>query len=147
MARIAASTWRNDVKITIDRSLLEQALDALERERPYLGPMPSKTSAAIDALREALAQPQQELVAWMHAWNDGEKIPLLHNDPSKLDPPESVRPHVYGDTSQPARNPLTDEQKAYFVNEIVQLGTQFVTPLFAVVEAIEAAAHGIKDES
>lgn len=44
---------------------------------------------------------------------------------------------------QPAQQkPLTDEQKAYFVNEIVQLGTGFVTPLFAIVEAIEKAARG-----
>jgi hypothetical protein len=33
---------------------------------------------------------------------------------------------------------LTDEQKAYFVQEIVELGTDFVSPLFAIVEAIEA---------
>jgi hypothetical protein len=44
--------------------------------------------------------------------------------------------------AQPAM-PLTDEQKAYFVNEICALGTGFVTPLFAIVNAIEKAAHGV----
>jgi hypothetical protein len=33
---------------------------------------------------------------------------------------------------------LTNEQKAYFAQQIVDLGTDFVAPLFAIVEAIEA---------
>jgi hypothetical protein len=43
---------------------LDLALEALESERPYLGPMPSKTVKAITAIKQALAQPVQEPVAW-----------------------------------------------------------------------------------
>ena len=43
---------------------LDLALKALESERPYLGPMPSKTVKAITAIKQALAQPVQEPVAW-----------------------------------------------------------------------------------
>ena len=39
------------------QSALEQALEALEKERPYLGPMPTLTVKAITAINEALAQP------------------------------------------------------------------------------------------
>ena len=43
---------------------LKLALVALESERPYLGPMPSKTVKAITAIKQALAAPVQEPVAW-----------------------------------------------------------------------------------
>jgi hypothetical protein len=43
---------------------LKLALEALESERPYLGPMPSKTVKAITALKQALAADVQEPVAW-----------------------------------------------------------------------------------
>jgi hypothetical protein len=45
----------------MSREAMKLALEALETERPYLGPMPTKTSKAITALREALAeQPAQK---------------------------------------------------------------------------------------
>lgn len=53
---------------------------------------------------------KQEPVAWMHEWEDGEKIPLLKGrDSRNQDKPKTVRPLVYGDTSpQPAQSePLT----------------------------------------
>jgi hypothetical protein len=43
-------------KITLDKALLEQAIEALEKERPYLGPVPNKVTAAITALRAALVK-------------------------------------------------------------------------------------------
>jgi hypothetical protein len=56
--------------MTTQTEAMKLALEALETERPYLGPMPTKTSKAIAALREALAeQPaQQDHVAWPHKW-------------------------------------------------------------------------------
>lgn len=55
---------------------------------------------------------QQEPVAWMHEWEDGERIPMLMGrDDRNNDQPKSVRPLVFGDTSPPAqRKPLTDER-------------------------------------
>ena len=47
------------------------------------------------------AQPEQEPVAWMHEWDDGERIPLMHSDVSRdNDEPVSVRPLVYGDAHE-----------------------------------------------
>jgi len=61
-------------------------------------------SDAITAIKEALAQPAQEPVAWMHEWEDGERVPQLHPSDDRLnDPPTSVRPLVYGDTTPPQR--------------------------------------------
>ena len=40
----------------MNKEAMKLALEALETERPYLGPMPTKTSKAITALREALAE-------------------------------------------------------------------------------------------
>jgi hypothetical protein len=56
---------------------LDLALEALESERPYLGPMPSKTVKAITAIKQARSAPVQEPVAWMPietAPQDGTKI-------------------------------------------------------------------------
>jgi hypothetical protein len=52
------------------------------------------------------AQPaQQEPVAWMHEWEDGERIPKLHpRDNRKMDKPKSVRPLVYADTETQVLN-------------------------------------------
>lgn len=47
-------------KITVDKALIGQAIDALENERPYLGPAPNKVVAAIIALRKALEHPAVE---------------------------------------------------------------------------------------
>jgi hypothetical protein len=63
-------------------------------------------------IKEALAptstqceeQPVQEPVAWMHEWEDGERVPQLHPSDDRLnDQPTSVRPLVYGDTAPPQR--------------------------------------------
>jgi hypothetical protein len=63
---------------------------------------------AYDLMREALkeAAPVQEPVAWMHEWDDGERIPMLRKrevDSSDIDSPKSVRPLVFGDTTPPAQ--------------------------------------------
>jgi hypothetical protein len=42
------------------KKALDLALEALESERPYLGPMPSKTVKAITAIRKARSAPVQD---------------------------------------------------------------------------------------
>ena len=56
---------------------LDLALEALESERPYLGPMPSKTVKAITAIKQALAAPVQEPVAWMYQCTADNSKPVL----------------------------------------------------------------------
>jgi hypothetical protein len=60
----------------------------------------SETCATLNlALIEVELKAQQEPVAWMHEWEDGERIPHLYpRDNRKMDKPESVRPLVYADT-------------------------------------------------
>jgi hypothetical protein len=68
------------------------------------------------AAKAALAQPAQEPVAWMHEWEDGERVPQLHPSDDRLnDQPTSVRPLVYGDTTPPQRPwvGLTDEEASW----------------------------------
>lgn len=49
-------------------------------------------------------KPEQELVAWMHEWADGERIPLMYaSDFRDNDKPVSVRPLVFGDTTPQQR--------------------------------------------
>ena len=74
------------------------------------------TADAITAIKEVLAQPAQEPVAWMHEWEDGERVPQLHPSDDRLnDQPTSVRPLVYGDTTPPQRPwvGLTDEEASW----------------------------------
>ena len=59
-----------------DRELMQQALEALEEiNKLSIGEnaiaLPAEIDTAMDALRERLAQPEQEPVAWMHpSWID-----------------------------------------------------------------------------
>ena len=48
------------------KEALDLALEALESERPYLGPMPSKTVKAITAIKQARSAPVQEPVAYIN---------------------------------------------------------------------------------
>jgi hypothetical protein len=63
---------------------LKLALDALEKERPYLGPMPTLTVKAITAIQEALAQPavpqgheQAESRSKFESWHKAEYLQSL----------------------------------------------------------------------
>jgi hypothetical protein len=61
---------------------------------------------------EPVAEPVQP-VAWMHEWDDGERIPMLRKrdvDSSDIDSPKSVRPLVFGDTPPPAAQPAPVQQ-------------------------------------
>ena len=79
-------------KITIDRSVVEQALEALEKHQEALRVWPEHTLAphecvamdasgkAITAIRAALAEPVQEPVAWHYTNNGGGNV--MHWGPS-----------------------------------------------------------------
>ncbi len=124
---------------------MKLALEALGLYARTLAPTETqkKGMEAITALDEALAQPQQEPVAWMHEWEDGEKIPMLKGrDDRNQDKPKTVRPLVYGDTSPPAqRKPLTDEQIYDMYNE-----PRSDAEMVEFARAIEAA-HNIKEKN
>jgi hypothetical protein len=88
---------------------------------------------------EDFYQPVQEPVAWMHEWDDGERVPMLRKrnvDSSDIDSPKSVRPLVFGDTTPPAAQRqwvgLTEDEK----NKLWHYTNG------DVVEAIEAKLKG-----
>ena len=69
-------------------------------------------------------QPDQEPVAWMHEWEDGERIPLMYSSDSRdNDEPVSVRPLVYGDTTPPQRPwvDLSDSQIEQVYYDVAKL--------------------------
>ena len=111
-------------KILIDRSVLEQALEALEHHVEQTRPI-YKTTMAIEALIAALEQPQaeQEPVAWLHA--DGKHQPLYTHP-------------------QPKREPLTDVEilMALDAADIPDLPRDFKDVDIDIARAIEIA-HGI----
>ena len=51
----------------MSREIMQQALNALEYHTVQTRPI-DKTNEAIEALRQALAQPEQEPVAWKYDW-------------------------------------------------------------------------------
>lgn len=83
--------------MTLQREALQMCLEYIETDAHERRHVRWK-------INEALAE-QQEPVAWMHEWEDGEKIPMLKgSDDRKNDKPKTVRPLVYGDMSpQPAQ--------------------------------------------
>jgi hypothetical protein len=88
------------------KEALKLALEALTYCEALNKDVEQQKMQAIAAIKEALAQPEQKPVAWMHEWEDGERIPLMHNYSSDNDKPVSVRPLVFGDTTLPAAQPV-----------------------------------------
>lgn len=112
---------------------------------------------AYDMMRDVLAeQPaQQEPVAWMHEWEDGERIPMLTGrDDRNNDQPKSVRPLVYGDTTPPASKPDFKAFKEWAVaagydTAHAHDGMKWVclNPMTADLWKAWQAAHGIKGDA
>jgi hypothetical protein len=131
-----------------DRALMQQALDALEWHEnawsAYRYAPAEISQTTITALRERLAQPEQEPVAW--GVFDG---PNLHDMFfTKEDAQEMVR--LKGDgstvkplyTAPPQRKPLTDEQIDELSRTMVK-GSKSVNWLCRAIEV----AHGIKEST
>lgn len=125
---------------------LRMALEALELEdmacRYEKDPTPQHIAKAITAIREALAQPEQEPVAFYvykptlprgHLGNvsDGHLPWVYDQDPSSG---YSARMLVY--TTPPHRKPLTDEEIGRIAGDSLDA--------WSCARAIEAA-HGIKE--
>jgi hypothetical protein len=64
-----------------DRELMQQALDALKVMRPacFAETTLKAADTAITALRDKLAQPEQEPVAWMVYTQDGQSVYVTDN--------------------------------------------------------------------
>jgi hypothetical protein len=80
---------------------LEQALTRLQKR---YGELESRLAAQPATEESSVVQPAP--VAWMHEWEDGERVPMLRKrdvDSSDIDSPKSVRPLVFGDTTPPAQ--------------------------------------------
>ena len=126
--------------MTTKDEALKMALNALEFSKSYLDDLadvhgtskkakPGSTSwhvdRAITACRAALAQKDEhDPVAWMLEWTfNGEELgQRLYDDETscKFDAGSYggvCRPLVYGDTTPPKRQPLTDEQRYALIKE------------------------------
>jgi hypothetical protein len=105
----------------MSKEAMQLALEALETERPYLGPMPTKTSKAIAALQAALAeQPAQQEpeYAWPTVADYENDVGLEVNQAFKMGwgmarTTNSFLNQLAGVTPQPAQRTwvgLTDEE-------------------------------------
>ena len=123
------------------KEALKLALEALERFIPYL---PLKDEAqcnrydkAITAIKEALAQPELEPVAWM-IWGKNNVPSLTFKKPSD----KYVFDSLY--TTPPQRKPLTNDAARKLWSHIEGVTVSEAVTLLSVVRATEAA-HGIKE--
>jgi len=121
--------------MTKEREALKLALEALETSM-YPQQKQLQAITAIKSVKEALAKPEQEPVAWMNdstpsgifarhmegAKNFGCTIPLY--------------------TTPPQRKPLTEQEIGAILEDINAFGTR----LYTFARAIEAA-HGIKENT
>ena len=117
-----------------DCELLAQALEALETadESAFW----VKQESVVKALRERLAQPEQEPVAVVSGYYGGQCV-ILPIDPARIFNSNTA---LY--TSPPAqRKPLTDEEIEDLYFDKFSMGE-----LKAFARAIEAA-HGIKEKN
>ena len=120
----------------------------------------SNLNKTVTAIKEALAQPEQEPVAWLHTKIEGVAVPhrpadldkhpdrweALYKTPSPCPTCEALARTVMldqtsYDTTPPQRKPLTDEQIMEMYNE-----PRSDAEMIAFARAIEAA-HGIKGDA
>ena len=128
-----------------EREVLKLALEALESIMLERG---SIYDRAITAIREALAQPEQEPVAWSY-WqsclnDDGtQTAPWVHRL-SKFKPSESIinKDIVPLYTTPPASKPLTDDE---FISMVDSAGIVIDPSLAFEIKEMVEAAHGIKE--
>ncbi|SPA44648.1 hypothetical protein [Cupriavidus taiwanensis] len=107
---------------------------------------------------QARAAPQASgPLFWYRPRSDGGYEGPLHNDsiercrkesggwvPLYATPPADHSEDACHMVTGAAAGALTDEQRAKFVQEICEMGTGLVTPLFAIVEAIERAVIAVQ---
>ena len=113
---------------------MQQALEALENGDVPTPENVGKNLDAITALRERLAQPEQEPVVWM--WKDG----TVTSDPDRAD---GTWTPLY--TTPPQRKPLTDEE----IEDIwadCPVDWDDKINVLTLARAIEAA-HGIEENT
>jgi hypothetical protein len=118
------------------REALQMALDALSSDNQDI------MLRASFAIREALAEPEQEPVAWRHwIYVDGEKFPQLTLVPrTDKDEPLYAAP--------PARKPLSYMEACTFIALNIEGGAESLEMQSQLVDLIRAVerAHGIRGE-
>ena len=104
----------------------------------------AKVQSAITAIKEALAQPEQEPVAWMFQHDETGRMNYVSNDgihnPAmflEMNPRYALVCPLY--TTPPQRKPLTDEEISWIAINNPPMVHEFA-------RAIEAA-HGIKENT
>ena len=145
-----------------DRELMQQALDALEDAcggRCNAENNPCWQRDVANALRERLAQPEQEPVAWMHVMDNTEGLKANGTGIVSI---TQKRKHPFGKpgvdfsrsypvtstplyAAPPQRKPLTDEEIVKITSDpclYIRGGDYRID----IARAIEAA-HGIKEQS
>ena len=141
-------------KITIDRALVEQALETIEgltRDRLFTAEWARVHGATIAALRAALTEPVEPVPqpgVWMHPWP-----PVKAQQAEPVQEPDHtykligcVQHDCEECQRRTQRKPLTDEEIVRIFETPELAGTHFQTPTIkaiAVARAIERA-HGIK---
>jgi hypothetical protein len=127
-----------------DRELFEKALEALEYAADHIG-CPDDDDAigvARKALRERLAQPEQEPVANIRIWHkNGEQHAELWNWDKGIETLPDGNYDLY--TAPPQRKPLTDEEIEVLAKK--HNGIYYDCDI-TFARAIEAA-HGIKENT
>jgi len=109
------------------RDLLKQALEALEANRAYW----FEKKQAVDALRERLAQPEQEPVAWVTGWHDGHCVIRAAN-------PAAILPIGVALYTTPPRREwasMTEEEIKALPQWFPSHETAAVMPLIRAIEA------------
>ena len=119
------------------REALQMALEALEKYGTPRLNNEDAYSAAIKTIREALAEPEQEPVAWM-LMNDTQ-CHIMATDWKPEDSDGWKTAPLY--TAPPARKPLTDEQ----ITAVVQSMSAYTWDAHMLARLIEKA-HGIGDD-
>jgi hypothetical protein len=122
----------------MSRDVMKLALEALETERPYLGPMPTKTSKAITALREALAEQPAQKCSYPYCGCNSKAWCKVERNEALDKMAENAR-ELGLDYEPVQQEPLTDEQiDRLWSQSLADTEGETYLPLREFARAIEA---------
>lgn len=116
------------------RQAAQQAVEALKNTVEYLPVHFDEHFEAIETLRAALAQPEQEPVAW---WDGKESVVFVHDEICTPNWTDYWTQPLY--TAPPQRKPLTDDRIAE-----ICMDCSLVTPSDIYFARAIEKAHGIE---
>lgn len=127
------------------KEALKLALEALELHLTHHEHGCVYLDPAVTAIKEALAQPEQEPVVWMYQDKSTHQVSFQKYMRAFVDHGATYETPLY--TTPPQRKPLTENEIKHLWYEACQTNLELTSQLIVHLARNIEAAHGIKGEA